>query len=471
MLLLLLLQLLLFNCREEQEPKQAFVDKHDGYVVVAQDVSFCAYQYPELNIYCDKILAKRQQPVKFKGINLFQQKETLVEIEFARFSDLCISQVFVNNGLGSQWPVNDYSIVRGLMIDALDYAITKLPVDVKRKILKRASSYKQIVADRKKYKDIHVNIPRANIPLFGKNLNKRLWFLIDLQEELKGLATTFCVSYKFGQNAKLEESLYGEFCCFNLAATIEYVVHFRRDFIPKQGMGAFWKRETVREKMGRAPDEEFYPGLISQYGNFYYYGTKGAERRNKDGIAVELTKFYTSLFSGVHNMKMGKLGRPFHHPYVRYYLENKLSNDDICLLDPETLTKKTKENIYPLQDVEARLELVVSNRYPGKLTPHNMTETFRNHITSRGYDQMVHFLDMEKVKTCVRRAVVICCNTIEEKVANKLTQERTNAASYIANPGKVIIIIKSITSIMYTSTFFIYFISSFTIIIIIFFSY
>lgn len=423
----------------EEETLDNFVDKHDGFIICGKDLSFCQNGRRELTI-SKTLLCKKRKNTMFKGISVFWNKENLVEIELGRFGGFVIHQVFVNNGLCEEWPHEDFKLIREMMIEAISYAVSKLPNDLMKPILKRAKNYREVVTHRRQFKDSRINIPKEHVNRFGYKLNRKLQSLLESSPDFKRGTTTFSVTYSFGQNSALEESLSGDMAFMDLAAATEYVMHFRRDYIPEAGKGAFWKREPVCEKMGKSPEEEYYPGLLSQYGNFYFQNT----RRQRD-ISVCLTKFYTNLCSTVHT-EGNRLGRPFCQPYVRDFLANKLTDHELDMLDPDTLSAWSKERVYPLSDVQARLELIISNPRPSRYPITDVIDKFRDEIGEKAYGDLLEFLEMENVKVCVRRVVDVCSNTLEDLILAKSLGDTTEAG-YIANIGKFLCTIVSSSSV------------------------
>lgn len=396
-----------------------FVDKHDGFVIIGNNFSF--YKCAEDELMIQKVLViKKRSSSMFKGIKSLSKKENLVEIQFGRIGGFVVSQIFVNNGFREQWPQEDFKALRGMFIRAVDYAISKLPREAREMILgDTRKTYNDVLCHPTKFKNQPLFVPMSCVEIFGKEINLKLSAILAEDATLRRIATSYTVVYKFGQNGHLDSSLEGHMAKFELSAAHEYVVHFRRDFFYGEGVGAFWKRELVCERMlGIWPDEEYFPGLLSQYGNFYYYN----ENVRGSQLSVALTKFYTSLFSGVHRMR-NKHKRPFAIPFVRDYLANKLTKDKVNDIEFETLIGFVKDRVDPLPDVVARLELVIANPRPAEFTLHDMVEKFRNEMIVKRYDELPKPLQMHEVKQCVEGTILVCANSLQHLLDKKLGNE------------------------------------------------
>lgn len=399
---------------ENPQARVRYVNKHDGFILIGKDLSFYKPNTSELFIK-KHLVIKKMKCSFYKGIRAFWKKENLVEVKFGRLGSFGVSQVFVNNGLREEWPREDFKAIRKMFVTAVDHAISKLSHETRQIILGDGrKTYHDVLSRPSRFQTLQINVPMSEVTLFGIEMNRKLDSLLLADARWAPIATSFSAIYQFGQNADLE-SLEGHLGQFDLSAATEYVVHLRRDYSAvENGAGVFWKRETVRSKMESGPDEEYYPGLISQYGNFYFYNDKIA----RPDLSVALTKFYTNLFSGVHKMR-NKHKRPFSVPFVTKFLSNKLSNQEKEDLDFETITQFAKDQTDTLPDVVARLELVVTNRRPRVFSLQDMVQKFMNELNEKRYNELPACLEMHDVRLCTTEAVHSCSNTLQHLLNRK----------------------------------------------------
>lgn len=399
---------------ENPPARVRYVDKHDGFIIIGKDLSFYKQDTSELFIK-KHLVIKKVKCSFFKGIRAFWKRENLVEVKYGRLGSFGVSQVFVNNGLREEWPREDFKAIRRMFVTAVDHAISKLSHETRQIILGDGrKTYHDVLSRPSRFQNLQINVPMSEVTLFGREMNRKLDSLLLADRRWAPIATTFSVMYQFGQNANLD-SLDGHMGQFNLAAATEYVIHLRRDYsAAENGVAVFWKQDAVRAKMETSPDEEYYPGLISQYGNFYFYNDTVVGHE----LNVALTKFYTTLFSGVHKMR-NKHKRPFSVPFVTKFLANKLSNQEVEDLDFDTITQFAKDQTDALPDVVARLELVVANPRPRVFTLQDMVERFRNEFNEKRYNELPACLEMRDVRRCTSEAVHCCANTLQDLLTRK----------------------------------------------------
>lgn len=387
-----------------------FRDIHDGFVIAGSDFSFYKTNTHVFNL--NKTLTASLKPCSmFEGIKIFSTSAELVEMELGTIGGFCVSQVFLKTKSSETWGGGDLDMLRTVMVEAVDYAISRLSNKTRRTIFRAPNrTYAKMLQVPNLCGKAPIFVPIREVALFGREMNRKL------AQNLSSKATvSFSVTYAFRQDAPLE-SIMACMANFQLSNALEYAVHFRREYMPRKGFGLFWKRKSICDKMNKLPDQEYYPGLISEHGTFYYYNNEQFRERR---LGTPVTKFSSSLFAEAQDMEW-QHGKKFEKPLVRDFLVGKCSIEMTNDLELEGLPLFAIGMVHHLQEVTARLDIVVANPKPDHFTLERMVEKFHYEIETNNYDQMPTCLEMSNIKECLRESVQLCANTLEDLIDSKL---------------------------------------------------
>lgn len=398
-----------------------FVDTHNGFVILGKDLSFIKVNSHALNLR-NSLIVKEEYCSTFEGIGVFSQNEKLVTIEIGVIGGFTLSQVFVNTGPNEEWPLEDLNVFREMVIKAVDLGVSKLSNETRRTIFGSPERcYAHVVQGNM---DFEIMVPISEVASFGLELNRGLEKLVSLDKNLEGITSIFSVVSLFGQNAPLE-SITTHFANFYMPGALEYAVHLRRTYYPPKGMGAFWKRDVVCSRTCKSlPDDEYYPGLISEHGHFRFNNDDIA-----GGLGVPVINFGTNLFAEVSSSKFQtKHCKMFAIPFVYYFLANKLEKKKISNVKPETLPKSALDMVQNQTDVIAHVEIVVANQIPGQFSTNNMVDKFQTMMETEKYGKVIVFLDMKRVRHCVQSAIGPCVNTLQDLLNSKHKKETAKSS-------------------------------------------
>lgn len=404
------------SCRMECK----FVDKHNGFVIVGKDLSFYKVNSHALNLR-NNLVVKEQNCSLFEGISFFSRNEKLVTIDIGLIGGFTLSQAFVNTSPTEEWPFEDLNVFREILIKAVDFAISKLSIETRRTIFGHVDKcYEHVV---KMKRDFDIIIPISEVALFGVEMNRGLAQFVSTDKNLESITAVYSVVSLFGQDAPLKY-LTRHLGSFHLAGALEYVVHFRRDYLPSKGFGAFWKRGPVCSRVCKSqPDEEYYPGLLSEHGHFRFKSDIMA-----GGLGVPVKNFGTNLFADVTSRIQTKHGKLFAMPFVYHYLANKLDTEKRRDVKPETLPKSALEMVKDIPDVIAHVEIVVSNQIPEQFTLVHMVNKFQSLLETEKYGQAIVFLEMKRVEHCIQSGIRPCANTLQDLLNAKQNGETTKSS-------------------------------------------
>lgn len=385
-------------------------DVHDGFVIVGSNFSFYKRNSHSFNL--NKTLTASLKPCSlFEGIKIFSKRSELVEIELGSIGGFCVSQMFLKNGSSEDWASGDLDTLRTIMIETVDYAILRLSNKTRRTIFRGPNrTYAKVLQAPNVCGKGPICVPVREVTLFGSEMNNKL-----AQTLSSKAMSSFSVMYAFGQDAPMD-CIMTYMANLQLSNALEYAVYFRREYLPSKGFGLFWKRKSVCDKMKKSPDQEYYPGLISEHGTFYF---KNADQFRERHLGTPVTKFSSSLFAEAHKME-SEHGKKFENPVVRDFLANKCSKEMANDLEVEGLPVFAIGMVHHLEEVTARLDIVVTNPKPLQFTLERMVEKFHNEIVINNYDELPSCLEMSSIKQCVRESVQLCANTLQDLLDSKL---------------------------------------------------